>query len=205
VAFVVIVLTSCQSGPTTHPVPSVATIGSNLACATGDHGLADPQAGWGFCYPGTWRYNERSQPISSPPGLDLVFDITVCTHIDPAIACNAPCDQPSTAPGQPSPTPICAPDAGQFGVVIVSTYERGSSTSLNSWLQANGKDVPIRASTVLSPIQWGDSTEAYKMDDGRRIALTAHHVVVLDLHFGQGQLDLEALMSARLSTWKFTF
>jgi hypothetical protein len=193
-AVVVILLTSCQSGPTTHPVPSVATIGSNLTCATGDHGFADAQAGWGFCYPGTWRYNEKSQPSTKPPGLDLVFDIT-----------DVPCFQPSTAPGDPSPTPICSPGAGKFAVMIISTYERGNSTSLNDWLQANGKDVPIRPSTVLSPIQWGDSSEAYKMDDGRRIALTAHHVVVLDLHFAQGQLDLESLMSARLSTWKFTF
>jgi len=62
---------------------------------------------------------------------------------------------------------------------------------------------------VMSAISWGDSIEAYKMDDGRSIALTPHHVVILDLHSnvssGAGHLDLEGLMSARLYTWKFTF
>jgi hypothetical protein len=163
----------------------------------------DSQAGWGFCYPATWRFTEREQASTLPPGLDLAFDIT-----------DIPCVVPSAVPGGPSPHPVCSPDAGNFGFMVISTYERGVSVNIANWLQANGKDASISPTVVLSPIQWGDSTEAFKMDDGRRIALTQHHVVLLDLHCGtsasacdpnQGHLDLEALMSARLQTWKFTF
>ncbi len=185
----VLLIAACQSGSNTHPVPSVAQIGGNLKCAAGDHGLSDSQAGWGFCYPATWRYNEKSQASTSPPGLDLTFDIT-----------DIPCAKPSAAPGAPSVAPVCSPNAGLFAFMIISTYERGGSTSLTGWVQANLSSVP-----VLSAIQWGDSSEAFKLDDGRRIALTPNHVVILDLHSGQGHLDLEAEMSARLNTWKFTF
>jgi hypothetical protein len=200
--FTVILLAACQPG-NPQPVPSVATIGGNLKCAAGDSGIADTQAGWGFCYPGTWRYNERGQASTLPPGLDLTFDIT-----------DIPCVVPSAAPGGPSPHPVCSANAGNFGFMVISTYERGTSTNIAAWLQANGKDASISPTAVLTAIQWGDASEAYKMDDGRRIALTQHHVVLLDLHCGtspgacdpnQGHLDLEALMSARLQTWKFTF
>jgi hypothetical protein len=182
----------------------VAQIGGNVKCDAGDHGFADSQAGWEFCYPGTWRYNEKAQSSTTPPGLDLTFDIT-----------DIPCVVPSAAPGGPSPKPVCSPNAGNFGFMVVSTYERGDSTSIASWLLRNGKNASINSTVVLTAIQWGNSSEAYKMDDGRRIALTQHHVVLLDLHCGgstgngcdptQGHLDLEALMSARLHTWKFTF
>src|ERR1700686_2143907 len=161
----VLVLAGCQTGPPTRPVPSVAQIGSNLKCASGDHGFEDPQAGWGFCYPGTWKYQERSQGSTSPPGLDLTFDIT---------------DIPCTSPTGASARPVCSPDAGLFAFIIISTYERGSSPDLASWEQAN-------------------------LTDGRRIALTQHHVVIMDLHSGVGHLDLETQMSSRLDTWKFTF
>ena len=40
---------------------------------------------------------------------------------------------------------------------------------------------------------------------GRRIALTPHQVVIMDLRSGQGLLDLEAEMSKRLRTWKFVY
>jgi hypothetical protein len=202
-AFTVVLLTACQPGNNPQPVPSVATIGGNLKCDAGDHGFADSQAGWGFCYPGTWRYNEKAQATTLPVGLDITFDIT-----------DIPCIVPSAAPGGPSPHPVCSPNAGNFGFMLVSTYERGNSSSITGWLQASGKDASISSSAVLTPIQWGDASEAYKLDDGRRIALTQHHVVLLDLHCGrsasacdpsQGHLDLEALMSARLHTWKFTF
>ena len=197
-AFLAILLAACQSTPTSHPVPSVAQIGGDMNCVAGDHGFSDPQVGWGFCYPGTWQYNEKSQPDTIPPGLDLTFGIT-----------DVPCTQPSTAPGSPSAAPSCLPGAGLFGFMIVSTYQRGDSTSIVSWVQANGKNVSISQTVVMSAISWGDSSEAYKMDDGRRIALTPHHVVILDLHSnvssGAGHLDLEGLMSTRLYTWKFTF
>jgi hypothetical protein len=181
----VLVLAGCQPGPTTRPVPSVAQIGSNLKCSSGDHGFEDSQAGWGFCYPGTWKYQERSQGSASPPGLDLTFDIT---------------DIPCTSPTGASARPVCSPDAGLFAFMIISTYERGSSPNLASWEQANLAVVPTSDS-----ISWGDAVEAAKFSDGRRIALTQHHVVIMDLHSGVGHLDLEAQMSSRLSTWTFTF
>jgi hypothetical protein len=181
----VLVLAGCQTGPPTRPVPSVAQIGSNLKCASGDHGFEDPQAGWGFCYPGTWKYQERSQGSTSPPGLDLTFDIT---------------DIPCTSPTGASARPVCSPDAGLFAFMIISTYERGSSADLASWEQANLAVLP-----TSETISWGDSVEAAKLADGRRIALTQHHVVIMDLHSGVGHLDLETQMSSRLDTWKFTF
>jgi hypothetical protein len=46
--------------------------------------------------------------------------------------------------------------------------------------------------------------EAAKLADGRRIALTQHHVVILDLS-RNGLLDLEKQMSSRLNTWKFSY
>jgi hypothetical protein len=175
----------CQPVSNSRPVPSVAQIGSGLKCAGGDHGFADFQAGWGFCYPGTWKYNERSQGSLSPPGLDLTFDIT-----------DVPC---TTAPGA-SAAPVCSPDAGLFAFMIISTYERGNATSLAAWEQANLTPVP-----ESQPISWGNSVEAVKLADGRRIALTPHHVVILDLHSGQGHLDLESQMSSRLDSWKLTY
>jgi hypothetical protein len=181
----VLVLAGCQAGPTPRPVPSVAQIGSNLKCASGDHGFEDSQAGWGFCYPGTWKYQERSQGSTSPPGLDLTFDIT---------------DIPCTSPTGASARPVCSPDAGLFAFMIISTYERGGSPNLASWEQANLVVVPSSDS-----ISWGDAVEAARFSDGRRIALTQHHVVIMDLHSGVGHLDLETQMSSRLDTWKFTF
>ena len=182
---IVLVLAGCQAGPTPRPVPSVAQIGSNLKCASGDHGFEDSQAGWGFCYPGTWKYQERSQGSASPPGLDLTFDIT---------------DIPCTSPTGASARPVCSSDAGLFAFMIISTYERGSSPNLASWEQANLAVVPASDS-----ISWGNAVEAAKFSDGRRIALTQHHVVIMDLHSGVGHLDLETQMSSRLNTWKFTF
>jgi hypothetical protein len=55
------------------------------------------------------------------------------------------------------------------------------------------------------PIDWGNSAEAALLPDGRRIALTPHQVVIMDLRSGQGLLDLEAQMSKRLRTWKFVY
>jgi hypothetical protein len=57
--------------------------------------------------------------------------------------------------------------------------------------------------SVLEPIAWGNALQAARLPDGRRIALTPNHVVILDLH--TGLLDLESPMSARLDTWIFAF
>lgn len=180
-AAVVLASAGCQIGSGSHPVPSVPQIGANLNCARGDHGYEDIQAGWGFCYPATWRYIERSQASQSPPGLDLTFDIT---------------DWACSSPGPGGQAPQCSPNAGLFAFMIISTYERGTSTNLASWIQANMTDPP-----TSDPISWGNSVEAVKLADGRRVALTQRHVVIMELR--PGPLDLEAAMGARLSTWKF--
>jgi hypothetical protein len=181
-----IALAGCQTGPNPRPVPSVAQIGSNLKCSSGDHGFEDSQAGWGFCYPGTWRYQEKAQSTQSPGPvqLDLTFNIT----------------------------DVGTESSGLFAFMIISTFDRGGSSSLAAWQKANLPSAPEGQT-----ISWGNATEAVKLSDGRRIALTPSHVVIMDLHSGQltgctsslgtptpCHLDLEAQMSIRLNTWKFT-
>ena len=187
VPLLAIVLAACQFGPQQpRPVPSVGQIGSDLKCQIDDHPYGDP-LGWGFCYPGTWKYTLRSQSTTAPiPELDLIFDVT-----------NVPCTTPSPIPGQGSPRPVCASGAGLFGVIIVSTFARNNAPSLASWMQANLNPVPD-----METISWGNAQEAGRLADGRRIALTPQQVVILTLH--PGNLDLESAMSARLSTWRFT-
>ena len=200
------VLAGCQPGPNPRPVPSVAQIGSELKCLNGDHGYSDLQAGWGFCYPSTWQYRIRAQGSQSPDPreLDITFDIT-----------DVPCTTASPAPGQPTPRPVCSPDAGLFAFMIVYTYDRGGAANLAAW-QANPRVASgARIAPTVQTITWGNAVEAAKLSDGRRIALTPLHVVILELRSGQGNgcvttkgtpcyLDLEAPMSKRLSTWKFT-
>jgi hypothetical protein len=188
-ALAMVALAGCQPN-SAHPVPSVSQIGADIKCAAGDHPFADPQAGWGFCYPGSWRYFERSQSSQSPPGLDLTFDVTFAPPTP------VPCVSPS--PVEAGATPRAAACSGQFAFMIISTYDRGSSNDLASWVVAN-----LKPAQVLAPISWGNAVEAGQLPDGRRIALTQHHIVILDLH--SGLLDLETEMSARLNTWKFSF
>jgi hypothetical protein len=194
-------------------VPSVAQIGADLNCTGGDHPFGDTQAGWGFCYPKFWRYNLRAQASTSPPGLDLTLNITVCASSDASL----PCSKPAAGASPP-------PDVGSFAFMIISTYERGNSPSLASWIQTNLNPQPTPApsasataspspqpspspspQTTLQSIQWGNATEAAVMADGKRIALTPHHVVILELRSGLDLLDLETPMSARLGTWKFEY
>ena len=184
-----VLLSGCLPANPPRPVPSVAQIGSDLKCANGDHGYEDQQAGWGFCYPSTWKYTERAQSTSNPQGLqllDLTFDITCVSD------CKVPCPS-GAAPAQ------CTPQTGLFSYMIISTYQRGDATSLSGWLTANGS----KTETVEETIGWGNSLEAARLSDGKRVALTQHHVVILDLH--SGLLDLEGEMSSRLGTWKFLF
>ncbi len=191
-AIALVALVGCQPN-SPRPVPSVPQIGGDLKCSHGDHGYEDPQAGWGFCYPGTWRYTERSQGSQSPPGLDLTFDIT---FVPPT---PTPCRSPSPLSSPPaSPPPAASPCPGDFAFMIISTYQRGDSGDLAAWTAANLKPLP-----QLEAIAWGNAVEAARLSDGRRIALTPHHVVIMDLH--SGLLNLEAEMSTRLGTWKFSF
>ena len=187
-----ILLAACQIGsPANRATPSVSQIGSDLKCSTGDHAFEDNVAGWGFCYPATWKYNLRAQSTVSPPELDLVFDIT-----------DVPCTTPTAPPGQ-TPRPTCAPNAGLFGLMVVYTYERGSSATLEDWIPSNLRVASPARQSFGDPISWGNAREALHMPDGRRIALTATHVVILELRSGAGNLDLEAAMGPRLGTWKF--
>ncbi len=186
----VLILAGCQIGSGSHPVPSVPQIGGDLKCRTGDHPYEDPQAGWGFCYPGSWKYTERAQASQSPPGLDLTFDVTY------APATKAACSP--AAQSTASPPVATTPCSGDFAFMILSTYERGTSTDLASWVRTN-----LTQASGLETISWGNSVEAVRLPDGRRIALTPHHVVIMDLH--SGLLDLESEMSTRLATWKFSF
>ena len=181
-------LNACQLGPATHPVPSVNVIGSDLNCPASDHGFEDGQGGYGFCYPATWRYLERvtNGTDAGPMHLDIYLSIT-----------DVPC-VPGTPVAGESPRPVCEPQAGLFGVMVVSTYHRAGATDLAGWMTANMKPVPVGQS-----IQWGNAVEASRLADGRRIALTPENVVILELLFGKDGLDLESFMSTRLGTWKF--
>lgn len=184
-----ILLAACQLGsPDNRATPSVTQIGSDLKCHNGDHAFEDNVAGWGFCYPGTWKYNLHAQSVATPPELDLIFDVT-----------NVPCPIPSSQ----SPAAQCtAPDSGLFGLMIVYTFQRGDSATLSDWIQANSGSVSsARVSTT--PISWGNAKEALHLTDGRRIALTKSHVVILELRSGAGNLDMEAAMAPRLGSWKF--
>ena len=145
------------------------------SCAQGDQALEEPVLGWSFCYPATWVSHERDQSTDSPKGVDATFDIT------------------DTAKGA---------NNGLFGYMIISTDDRAGATDLQSWVAKN-----IGADVKLQPISWGNALEAAQETggDGRRFALTQHQVVTLELRSGQGNLDLEAAMSARLGTWKFTY
>jgi len=183
-ALALLAFAGCQQASGQRPVPSVPQIGADLKCSSGDHGYEDPQAGWGFCYPGNWRYTERAQSKQSPAGLDLTFDITY-----------AP---PSAAPCEASRPAGSSPCSGDFAFMIVSTYERGSASDLAGWVSDN-----LKTTAQLQSIGWGNAQEAARFQDGRRIALTPHHVVILDLH--SGLLDLETEMAPRLQTWKFSF
>jgi hypothetical protein len=188
-------LAACQIGPQQpRSAPSVRQIGSDLKCQSGDHGYED-QVGWGFCYPGTWQYTLRSQSNTAPiPELDLIFDITNVPMVNgsPLPAC--PSNAPSPLPGA---TPRCDSHAGEFGVMIVSTYPRNTASTLAAWALANLSPAP-----ELQPAAWGNAVEAAQLPDGRRIALTPQQVVILALH--PGNLDLESAIAQRLGTWKFT-
>ncbi len=188
-----ILLAACQLGsPVNRATPSVPQIGADLKCQRGDHAFEDNVAGWGFCYPGTWKYTEHAQSVASPAELDIVLDIT-----------DVPCVFPSAAPGGPSPNPVCSEGAGLFGLMIVYTYERGGAASLADWIQANTRPSSSSRSNPGDPITWGNAREALHLPDGRRMALTPSHVVILELRSGSGNLDLEAAMAPRLGTWKF--
>ena len=186
-AALVLLLASCQVGSSPRPVPTVPQIGSDLKCAGGDHGYADQQLGWGFCYPSSWRYTEKVQATDSPSGVDLTFEITCLSD------CKPQC--PTPASGLPA---TCAREIGLFGFMIISTDDRAGARDLGSWLTAK-----LPHATRGDPVDWGNAQEAIRLADGRLVALTPHSVVILDVH--PSLLDLEGEMNSRLATWKFTY
>jgi hypothetical protein len=115
--------------------------------------------------------------VDVPKGEDLTFDITCLSQ------CRAS-------------TPDSGAGNNLFGFMIISTYERGGATDLTSWASAN-----LQAGTTLETISWGNASEAARLPDGRRIALTPHYVIALDVR--SGLLDVEGEMASRLDTWKF--
>ncbi len=174
-------LTACSAGPGIgggpRPAPSIQTAAGSVRCTGSDHGLDEVQFGWGFCYPGDWKYREKLQPSQAPKGVDTTFDIVV-------------------AP------PTAQPDQGLFGYMIIGTYELDGSTGLDEWARRNlGPDVQ------LTPLQWGNARSAAVVEGPRRqrIALTAHHIVTMDIREGEGNLGLDAEMGKRLTTWRFDF
>ena len=155
------------SAPT--PQPSIKTEGQGVSCPQGDHGTDEVQFGWSWCYPGSWKFQERLQPTATPIGVDATFDIVN--------------DLPAGQPG-----------SGDFGFLIVGTYEIGSAADLSSWVTAN-----IGATETLTSISWGNSRAAAIDAQGRRFALTPTHVVEMDV---RGDA-IAAEMAKRLDTWKF--
>lgn len=150
-------------------MPTIRTEGQDVTCAGGDHGIDEVQFGWSWCYPATWKFQERLQPTTTPAGVDATFDIVN--------------DVPTGQPG-----------SGDFGFLIVGTYEIGTATDLAGWVTAN-----IGADETLTPIEWGDAKSAGIDGQGRRFALTPTHVVEMDVRGDAIAAD----MGKRLSTWKF--
>jgi hypothetical protein len=160
---------SLSNPPTPAPEPSIKTEGQNVKCPNGDHGIDEVQFGWSWCYPSTWKFQERLQPTSRPAGVDATSDIV---HDVPA--------------GQAG--------SGDFGFLIVGTYEIGGSSDLNGWIAAN-----IAPGLTLTSISWGNAKAAVVDGQGRRFALTSSHVVEMDV---RGDA-IAAEMGKRLDTWKF--
>ena len=171
--------------PTPAPAPSIRTEGQDVKCPSGDHGIDEVQFGWSWCYPASWRFQERLQPTAcnqqtnpdgtvtdvcaKPKGVDATYDIVN--------------DLPAGQPG-----------SGDFGFLIVGTYELGGQATLADWMREN-----FPSTAALTPISWGNAKEAGIDAAGHRFALTPTHVVEMDV---RGE-TISAEMAKRLDTWKF--
>ena len=163
---------SLSSSAKPAPAPTIRSEGQGVKCPTGDHGIEEVQFGWSWCYPSTWKFQERLQPTlpkTMPVGVDATFDIVN--------------DLP---PGQLG--------SGDFGFLIVGTYQVGGAADLPAWVSAN-----IGADEELTSISWGNAKDAQEDTQGRRFALTGSHVVEMDV---RGPA-IAAEMGKRLATWKF--
>ena len=110
---VAVLITACSlsSGNAPAPAPTVHTEGDGLSCPGGDHGIQEVQFGWSWCYPSTWKFQERLQPSQHPKGVDATFDVVN--------------DLPRGTAG-----------SGDFGFMIIGTYE-ATRGSLADWVAAN--------------------------------------------------------------------
>jgi hypothetical protein len=160
---------SLLSGSNPRPAPTIRTEGQGVTCPGNDHGIEEVQFGWSWCYPSSWKFQERLQPTSSPSGVDATFDIVN--------------DLPKGAPG-----------SGDYGFLIVGTYKVGTAGDLPAWITAN-----IGDGGQLTKITWGNARDAEQDSQGRRFALTASHVVEMDVR----GTSIAEEMGKRLATWKF--
>ena len=151
------------------PAPPIRTEGQGVKCPGTDHGIDEVQFGWAWCYPASWKFQERLQPTKQPSGVDATFDIVN--------------DLPQGQPG-----------SGDFGFLIVGTYQIGTAPDLTAWIATN-----IGPGEALSPISWGNAKDAQQDDQGRRFALTATRVVEMDVRGNA----IASEMGKRLATWKF--
>ncbi len=167
----VVCLAGCTAGgnPAPRPVPTIRVEGQGVSCAGDDHGIDEVQFGWSWCYPKTWKFQERLQPTARPKGVDATFDVVN--------------DLPRGTPG-----------SGDFGFLIVGTYDIAGAANLSDWITVN-----VGVTEGLTPIKWGNAREALEDATGRRFALTAHHVIEMDVH-GPA---IAAEMAKRLDRWKF--
>lgn len=173
---VLVALAGCQPGSAHTPPPTSQP--PVIRCVKGDAAEVNQPLGWAFCVPATWRAlgGPKTQKTDVPSGVDTVYDIT-----DFASGANN----------------------GLFGVMIISTDDRGSAATLQDWIAKN-----VGSGLTLQTVEWGNAQAALQEVGGahpRWFALTPHHVVILELHSGQGNLDLNAAMAPRLPTWKFTY
>ena len=140
-----------------------------MKCPGTDHGIDEVQFGWSWCYPSSWKFQERLQPTTAPQGVDATFDIVN--------------DLPRGQAG-----------SGDYGFLIVGTYQLGTAQTLKDWVVAY-----VGTDEQLTTISWGNARDAVQDDKGRRFALTGTHVVEMDV---RGDA-IAAEMGKRLATWKF--
>ena len=161
-------LAGCSLGPTAKPAPAptVATEGQGLKCSGGDHGIQEVQFGWSWCYPATWKFQERLQPTSQPKGVDATFDIVN--------------DLPRGQVG-----------SGDFGFLIVGTYQIGTAIDLAAWITAN-----IGADEGLTAISWGNAKDAQQ--DGHVVVSHVPAGIRGRLAIGGAGRDLDHVWRARL-------
>jgi hypothetical protein len=164
-------LAGCSFSSTAKPgpAPTIRAEGQGIKCPGSDHGIEEVQFGWSWCYPSSWKFQERLQPTQQPKGVDATFDIVN--------------DLPQGQPG-----------SGDFGFLIVGTYQVGTAADLPGWITAN-----IGSDEQLAAINWGNARDAEVDSQGRRFALTGSHVVEMDVR----GTAIAAEMAKRLATWKF--